>query len=413
MSQSRSQSHENRTVGGEPGGTRILVLGGGYAGVLAAVRVARRTRRRGGRVTLVNPSDRFVERLRLHQLSTGQQLADHRLPDLLAGSGVAFVQGLAVGLDRTARTVDVDTEDGRRQLGYDTLVYALGSVTDTGAVPGAADHAFTLAGPSAAGLADRLTEVDAAAGRVAVVGAGLTGVEAATEIAETFPGLRVTLLSRDEPGPMMGDAARAYLNRGLDRLGVGVRSAVVVTKVLPTGIQVAGDLEPVPADAVVWTAGVRALPLAEQAGLAVDGQGRILVDETLRSESDPAIYAVGDAAAVRQPWGTIHGTCQSGLPTAAHAADSIGRRLRGRRPKPFRFGYIHQPVSLGRRDAVIQFTHADDSPGRWYLKGRAAVRYKELVSGSPPALFRLSRRLNVPVLMLAPGGAPLRSRRAR
>ncbi|OHV42939.1 FAD-dependent oxidoreductase [Pseudofrankia sp. BMG5.36] len=406
-------SHENHTLGGEQSGTRILVLGGGYAGVLAAVRVARRTRRRGGRVTLVNPSDRFVERLRLHQLSTGQQLADHRLPDLLAGTGVAFMRGLAVGLDRTARTVDVDTQDGRRQLGYDILVYALGSVTDTDAVPGAADHAYTLAGPAAARLAGRLTELAAAAGRVAVVGAGLTGVESAAEIAETFPGLGVTLLSRDEPGPMMGDAARAYLNRGLDRLGVEVRSGADVTKVLPAGVEVAGDPEPVAADAVVWTIGVRALPLAEQAGLAVDAQGRILVDEALRSESDPAVYAVGDAAAVRQPWGMIHGTCQSGIPTAAHAADSIGRRLRGRRPKPFRFGYIHQPVSLGRRDAVIQFTHADDSPRRWYLKGRAAVRYKELVSGSPPAFFRLSRWFNVPILMLVPGRGPRWLRRGR
>ncbi|ADP80671.1 NAD(P)/FAD-dependent oxidoreductase [Pseudofrankia inefficax] len=419
------------------GGTRILVLGGGYTGLMTAVRVARRTRRQGGQVTLLNPSDRFVERLRLHQLATGQELADLRIPRLLAGTGVTFVRGAAVRIDRAAHTVDVEGPDGPGQLGYDLLVYALGSAADLGSVPGAADHAYTLNGPAAAGrLADRLAELAlpgedvtvgaetpagaetppgqaTSAGRVAIVGAGLTGIEMAAEIAETFPALRVVLLSRDQPGLMMGAAARAYLYRALDRLGIEVRAGVDVTKVLPGAVEVDGDLAPMAADAVVWTTGFRAPALAAEAGLAVDGHGRVVVDQALRSETDPAVYVIGDAAAVRQPWGTLHGSCQSGLPTAAHAADSIGRQLRGRAPRPFRFGYIHQPVSLGRRDAVIQFTHGDDSPRRWYLKGRAAVTYKELVSGSPPWTYRLSRWFSAPMAMLAPGTGPRWARRGR
>ena len=72
-----------------------------------------------------------------------------------------------------------------------------------------------------------------------------------------------------------------------------------------------------------------------------------------------------------------------------HAATSIVRELKGKQPKKFRFGYVHQPVSLGRHDAVIQFTHADDSPGRFYLAGRLAVAYKETVSSSPWPTYRL------------------------
>ncbi len=105
--------------------------------------------------------------------------------------------------------------------------------------------------------------------------------------------------------------------------------------------------------------------------------------------------AVGDAAAVRQGWGEIHGTCQSGIPTGAHAADNVARLIAGRAAKPFRFGYIHQPVSLGRHDAVIQFTKPDDSPRRWYLTGKRAVRYKELVTSSPPVTYRLPRRFTL------------------
>jgi NADH dehydrogenase FAD-containing subunit len=171
------------------GGTRILVLGGGYTGLMTAVRVARRTRRQGGQVTLLNPSDRFVERLRLHQLATGQQLADLRIPRLLAGTGVTFVRGSAVRLDRAAHTVDIEGPDGPGQLGYDLLVYALGSAADLGAVPGAAGHAYTLNGPAAAGrlaelvlaaadapaVAEVSAGADTRAGRVAIVGAGLTG----------------------------------------------------------------------------------------------------------------------------------------------------------------------------------------------------------------------------------------------
>ena len=125
--------------------------------------------------------------------------------------------------------------------------------------------------------------------------------------------------------------------------------------------------------AVLWTTGVRVSPIAAAAGLEVDDRGRIVTDESLRSVSHPNVYAVGDAAAIRQGYGVMHGTCQSGIPTAVHAATSIVRELKGKQPKKFRFGYVHQPVSLGRHDAVIQFTHADDSPGRFYLAGRMAV----------------------------------------
>ncbi|MFD0477619.1 hypothetical protein ACFQ0B_62595 [Nonomuraea thailandensis] len=129
----------------------------------------------------------------------------------------------------------------------------------------------------------------------------------------------------------------------------------------------------------------------------MDERGRIVVDPVLRSVSHPDVYAVGDAAAVTQKFGVMHGTCQGGIPTGLGAADSLAATLRGRTPPPFRFGYVHQPVSLGRRDAVIQFTRPDDTPRRWYLTGRAAIAYKETVSSSPIITFKLLKRGLVPV----------------
>ncbi|MFI7704742.1 NAD(P)/FAD-dependent oxidoreductase [Nonomuraea sp. NPDC049480] len=375
--------------------TDILVLGGGYTGIAAAIRAAVRTRRAGGKVTLVNASARFTERLRLHQTAAGEPLADYSIEEVLAGTGVRFVRGRVAGLDAGRREVRLD--DGR-VLGYDKLIYALGTVTDT-SVPGVAGHAYTYDDhASAVRLSERLDAL-AGGGTVVVAGGGLTGVESAAELAEARPHLRVVLVTRGRPGSMMGERARAHLDKALARLGVEVRTGVDITKVLPDAVEAAGG-ELIHSDATLWTAGTKGLPLAGESGLTVDARGRIVVDSALRS-SHPDVYAVGDAAAVSRPFGVLHGTCQSGIPTGLHAADSLAATLRGRIPKPFRFGYIHQPVSLGRGDAVIQFTRPDDSPRRGYLAGRAAVIYKEMVSSSPMPTFKLLKRGLAPVWALA------------
>ncbi|NUR86145.1 MAG: FAD-dependent oxidoreductase [Nonomuraea sp.] len=367
--------------------TDILVLGAGYTGIATALRVANKSR---AHVTLVNASPRFTERLRLHQTAAGERLADHAVADVVAGTGIDFVQGRVTGLDLDARRV---TLDRGRELRYDKLVYALGTVADV-SVPGVAEHAYVYNDyQEAVRLAAHLRELGG--GTVVVSGGGLTGVESATEIAEAHPELHVVLLSRGRPAPMLGRAAHAYLTRAMHRLGIEVRQGSV-TKVLPGGVELEGG-EVVAAEATLWTAGTRGLRLAADSGLTVDRQGRIVVDATLASVSHPDVYAVGDAAAVSQPYGVMHGTCQGGIPTGLHAGDSIVAVLRGRRPKPFRFGYVHQPLSIGRADGVIQFTRPDDSPRGAWLRGRWAVRYKEAVSSSPMPTYRLLKRGLVPV----------------
>ena len=359
--------------------TQILILGAGYAGMAAAATLAGRTKNRDDvRITLVNAERRFTERLRLHQTGTGQQTADLVIPDVLA---VPFRAGRVTGIDPVARTVRV----GDDLLGYHKLIFALGGGADR------VEHAYTLNSRTDAAAFAALLKGLPAGGRVVVCGSGLTGVEAAAEIAERYPALTVTLIGRDEPGVTMHPGARGYLRSVLDRLGVRVVARAEVVKVLPDSVELA-DGTGVPTAAVLWTAGVRASPLAAQAGLTVDDRGRVIVDPALRSVSHPDVYAVGDAAAVRQPYGMMHGTCQSGMPTGVHAANSIARELAGRTARRFRFGYYHAPVSLGRRDAVVGFTRPDETPRRWYLTGRAAVWYKETVSSAPwPAYRRMTR----------------------
>ena len=283
------------------------------------------------------------------------------------------------GIDADAQTVRIDDTVTLR---YDTLVYALGSVADTAAVPGVDEFAYTLnSAQDATLLAEQLARL--ADGTVVVAGGGLTGVESAAEIAEQHPELDVVLLGRQGPGSMMGEQRTRAAARRPRAAGRAVRAGVEIVKVMSDGVALAdGEVVAAPTRCC-GRPGCGCRRSRPPAGLTVDERGRIVTDESLRSVSHPNVYAVGDAAAIRQGYGVMHGTCQSGIPTALHAAVSIVRELKGKQPKKFRFGYFHQPVSLGRNDAVIQFTHPDDSPGRLYLAGRLAVAYKETVSSSP------------------------------
>lgn len=342
----------------------IVVLGGGYSGLAAAKLLARRTR---GAVTLVNAHAQFVERVRLHQLAAGQELPEHRLADLLAGTGVRLLVDRVTGLDAERRQVRLA---GGAELAYDVLVYALGSHTP---VP---EHSFGVAGlEDAVRLRTQLADV----GSAAVVGGGLTGLEIAAELAESHPGLKVRLLTDGVLGKTLSRRARHYLHEVFSGLGVEVREGVRVAEVRPDGVRLAAG-DHVAADAVVWTTGFRVPDFARAAGFAVDGQGRMLVDKALRSLSHPDVYGIGDAAALRDQHGReLRMACATGLPTAYQVAESVTARLAGRDPRPFRFRYFNQCVSLGRRAALVQFVRADDTPVERILTGRFAAGYKELI----------------------------------
>lgn len=357
---------------------RLVVVGAGYAGLLAAKRLARKLRRSDVTITLVNASDRFVERVRLHQLAAGQRSAALSLRQQLGGASVQLVVGCVTAIDTTGRTVSLDTAP--QVIGYDTLVYAVGSRARLDDVPGAVEHAYAVAdSEQATRLRRRVAEI-ASGGTVAVVGAGLTGLETASELAESHPELRVRLFTgADDVGSGLAPRARTHLRLALDRLGVSVHPKTLVAVVRQGGLDTRGGAS-FAADAVVWTTGFQAPELAREAGFATDEGGRMLVDATLRSISHPEVYAVGDAAAGVSVGGApSRMSCQAALPMGRGVADVVAARLTGREPGPVRIGYAFTNISLGRRDGVVQFTHADDRPRGLVLTGRAAAAFKEAV----------------------------------
>ncbi|MFD9891168.1 NAD(P)/FAD-dependent oxidoreductase [Amycolatopsis sp. NPDC059027] len=357
---------------------RLVILGAGYAGLRAAKRAAKLLRDRDVRVTLVDREGRFFERVRTHQLATGQELRERRLPDVLAGTGIDLVTATVTGIDLDGRTVLLDAEP--HAVLYDTLVYALGSGADVDAVSGVREHALTVAGPAGAEQLRARLDALPAKSAVVVVGGGLTGIEAATEIAEIRPDLRVELMCDAQMGGWLSGRAQRHLHRAFERREIGLREGVRVAKVGPKDMLLE-DGGSVPADAVVWAAGFRVPALAAEAGLAVDGRGRMRVDERLRSVSHPEVYGVGDAAAGLAAGGReTRMSCQTGLPMGQYAAGAIARELTGRHPKPARIRYEWQNISLGRRDGVTQFTRADDSPVNVVLTGRVSAWFKEMIT---------------------------------
>jgi NADH:ubiquinone reductase (H+-translocating) len=357
----------------------VLVIGGGYAGVMAANRL---TSRDDVAVTLVNPRARFVERIRLHQLAadtlaTGNRAANNddalvEYADIL-NERVHVLVDSVVRIDAAARRVELSS--GATQ-DYDHLVYAVGSTgTVPAAVPGAAEFAYPVSEwEQARALRDRLSQL-ASSAPVVVVGGGLTGIETAAELAET--GRTVTLVS-PVVGPSLSRPGRRSVTSRLRRLGVALvdGDAATVTAVGPDHVRLA-DGRTLPSAATVWTAGFGVPGLAAASGLTTDGLGRVVTDETYTSVDDERIVAAGDSAAPsRQPYRM---SCQASLPMGVLAANTVLARIAGTQPTQASVPMTAQCISVGRRAGTLQLQRKDDSPLPVYVGGRAGAIIKEQV----------------------------------
>ncbi|GAA5048748.1 NAD(P)/FAD-dependent oxidoreductase [Nocardia callitridis] len=356
---------------------RIVVLGAGYGGLSSARRLVRKAR--GARITVVDTRTRFVERVRLHQRAAGQDIPAWDLAAELGRKGIEFIQARATEIDTEGRRVLLDPVGAgdRESVGYDTLIYALGSGNSQHSVAGVSEHAYSVSTPEDA---EAIVCADALDGKtVAIVGNGSTGIELAAELGESQPNTRVLLLGSEEAGAWLSPRGCAHVGRTLARLGVETYAQVKVIEVTSAGVRLA-DGRLIEADATVWTAGFGVPDLAARSGFEVDASGRVVTDATLRSVSHPEVFAVGDSAVVVGSDGKrLRMACATALPTGKYAADVVIAQLRGKPLPELKFRFVAQCVSLGRKDGVIQALHADDSPGRFAVTGRAAGWLKEQV----------------------------------
>ena len=364
--------------------TRILVLGGGIAGLLFTLRLAGKVASESVQITLVDEADTFTVRPRLHEFATNQRVFRRSFPQILRKTQVQFLQARVTSLDLSQHRVTVqDQEQQQHELGYDYLVYALGSMTDRHSVPGVAQYAysFSASGPfSASALRERLPEIAAKGGQVVVCGAGATGIETSAQVASVYPQIKVSLVTRGSLALSWDKDVADAIRRRLVSLGVEIVDQSTVRAVRAQSVVLEGGRE-LECSLCIWTAGFVVQPLAREAGLAVNERGQILVDPFLRSVSHQEIYALGDAASPVEEPGVAHvrmSAFTAGI-MGAHGADCLSAILSGKTPKPLSFTYLAQAIALGRHHAIFFPLSPDDRPRRPYITGWLGFLIREAV----------------------------------
>ncbi|MFB6984068.1 NAD(P)/FAD-dependent oxidoreductase [Streptomyces scopuliridis] len=349
--------------------TDVVVIGGGYAGVMAANRL---TRRDDVTVTLINPRRTFVERIRLHQLVGGSDDAVVDYREVL-GERVRLVTDTVTRIDMAGRRVSLASGG---TVGYGYLIYAVGSGSADPAVPGAAEFAYPIATFEEAERLRPALDAAPATAAVTVVGAGPTGIETAAELAEE--GRAVTLVCGGVLGPYLHPRGRRSVAKRLATLGVTVLEGpdTKVTAVARDAVRLSGGRE-LPSAVTIWTAGFGVPDLAARSGLSTDALGRLLTDETLTSVDDTRILAAGDSAAPSDL--PLRMSCQAAIPLGARAADTVLSRLAGERPSPLNQAFAGQCISLGRRAGIFQFAHRYDVALWFHIDGGPGARLKEFI----------------------------------
>lgn len=311
----------------------ILIAGGGYAGLQAALGAVRQAEQAGHddglSIALVSRTPWLTARPRLYE--HGLEAGDAQIPlqPVLEAVGVTLVPGEMTAIDTAARRIALD--DGRLLEGR-VLVLAAGSVAQAPPIPDFADHGYGIdTWPQADRLWQRLASLAAGGPTVAVIGGGFTGIELATELAgwrdRAAPGSRILLIDRAAIAQGYDGAARTFILDSLSNLGIALHPDTDIRSLDPGGLTLA-DGTRLACDVAVWAGGLRPAPLIAGLAHARDAEGRLVADRRLQVAD--GVFAAGDVAAV--PLADGHSTvmsCQHALSTGAFAGHNAARHRLG------------------------------------------------------------------------------------
>jgi NADH:ubiquinone reductase (non-electrogenic) len=352
----------------------IVIIGGGFGGLFTALDLAGT-----GRVTLISREDHFLFTPMLYEYLSGEVEAWHIAPPYneLLDDRVRFVRGEVAEVDLQAREVKVSGRE--RPFAYDVLVLAVGSTSNYWNIEGAEEHTMPFR---------KLEHADALRNRMidaldhvppdlspqdvrrritfAVVGAGASGVELSTKMADLLHDAFKRRALRGEPRvivvemsdhvvPGMGDEIRSIVEDALSQSRVEVHTRTRVLRVTKNSLTLEhGDEQTeVEAAGVVWTAGVRVNPLIEKLGLEKDRRGLLQVEPTLQARGHENIFALGDIAHYEDASPQLAGTGQLALQEAGLAARNIKAWLAGKPLQTKHFVELGEAVSLGTERAAV------------------------------------------------------------
>lgn len=371
----------------------IVIVGGGAGGLELATRLGDTLGRKGkAAITLVDRSRTHIWKPLLHEIAAGSMEVDRHEVEYMAQAHwhhFQFRYGEMIGLDRAnkrvhlARTVD---EDGReitpdRWLPYDTLVVAIGSLTNDFGTKGVKDHAIMLDTPEEAEkfnrrLINACVRAHAQAGPVrpeqldvVIIGAGATGTELSAELHHTARGVVAFGLDKIDPEKDIkitlveaNDRIVAALPKRvsdatadiLRKLNVDIRTNSRVTEVMANGVKLqSGDF--IPSELVVWAAGVKGPEvLASLDGLEASRSNQLVVRPTLQTTKDDSVFSFGDCAYL-VPEGEkdpIPPRAQAAHQQSEHLVRNLRRRLEGQPLEAFKYRDFGSLVSLGHYSTV-------------------------------------------------------------
>ncbi|MEB3266725.1 MAG: FAD-dependent oxidoreductase [Cyanobacteriota bacterium] len=361
---------------------RIVIVGGGFGGLYTALNLAER--RHHPPVLLIEPNERFLFLPLLYELLSGElrpwEVAP-TYPTLLAGRGVALLQDRVVRIDAPGRCLH--TAAGRR-LEYGRLVIATGARSETFGVEGVDQHTLGFRNLADVDRLQQLVHELRSSGRrgqrLAVVGAGATGVELACKLADLLgSNAAVALIEQgDTVLPLAKAFNREQAQLALERRQVAVRlrSRVAAVGVDQLRLRLDDGLEDLTVNGTIWTAGLRMQPPQLEPAANSDRLGRLLCHPDLRVQHCPAIFAIGDGAHVPadpdgDPNTPLPSTAQVAFQQAPLLAANLLRSLAGEPLEPFRFRDLGEMLSLGCGDACL-------SGGGLTLAGPLAFQLRRL-----------------------------------
>ncbi len=367
--------------------TRICILGGGFGGLYTALRLSQLPWESLPKpeIILVDQSDRFVFSPLLYELLTGELQTWEIAPpfaELLKDTGVRFYQAAVSGIDIEQQRVHL--QDGP-EIGYDRLVLALGGETPLDIVPGATSYAYsfrTIA--DAYRLEERLRvleDSDTDKIRVAIVGAGYSGVELGCKLADRLGSRgRFRLIElTDQILRTSPDFNREAARKALDERGIFIDLETKVEAIAQDTISLEykGQIDTIPVDLVIWTVGTRVSPVVRNLGLKQNQRGQITTTPTLQVPDHPEIFALGDLAESYDAEGQlIPATAQAAFQQADYTAWNIWASLTHRPQIPFRYQYLGEMMALGTDNATLSGLGIKLEGSLAYLARRLAYLYR-------------------------------------